>query len=208
MDMVGVKYVIAQIGDSEVLGKHNFKLVFDGGQYAVFENLTVMPRAFLASNYEGPPDVFGDEPKTEEEKLQRERERRKLIPKKLLSEDFVFRSVIILEKPSEISAQFGPGSAEIVSLWPQEVVVKTKSAQPKILFLSDNWYPGWKATVDSDETEILRANYTFRAVPLLAGEHEVRFYFDSSVYRLGLVISVLSLLGLGLLVFGTSKSKL
>lgn len=205
VDMVGVKYVIVASDQGPVLSQYGFKKVFEQDKYAVWENLQVMPRVFLASNYEGPPDVFGPEPETDEERLRREKERRKLIPQKLLREDFDWRSVIILEKPSPISAQFGSGTAEIVEYKPTEVVVKTNSREPKILFLSDNFYPGWKATVDGDETEIMRANYTFRAVPLIGGEHEVRFYYDSWVFKVGLTISLISL---GILVVTLAKSRL
>lgn len=205
VDLVGVRYVIGKSNEEQVMSQYGFKKVFEDGQYAVFENLTVMPRAFLASNYEGPPDVFGEEPKSEEEKAARDQKRRKLIPQKLLSSDFDFRNVLVLEKPSPISAQFGEGTAEIVSYGPQEVVVRTKSDQPKLLFLSDNWYPGWKTSVDGDETEILRANYTFRAVPLTPGEHEVRFWYASGVLGAGAAISVVSLAALLVLVFGRKK---
>lgn len=192
--MVGVKYVIAEKGDGDLLERNNFKKVFEEGEYAILENLTVMPRVFLASNYEGPPDVFGEEPKTKAERLQREKERRKLIPEKLLREDFDWRNVIILEKPSPISAQFGEGTVEMTSYKPHEVRVKTNSNLPKLLFLSDNWYPGWKASVDGDETEILRANYTFRAVALVPGEHDVKFYYDNNIFKTGAVISAVCLL--------------
>src|SRR3989344_412204 len=78
---------------------------------------------------------------------------------------------------------------------------KAKSDQPKLLFLSDNYYPGWKAQVDDEETQILRANYTFRAVPLIAGEHVVRFYYDSGAFKIGLLITLISLGVLGVFVF-------
>ena len=126
-----------------------------------------------------------------------DKERRKLIFKKLLSDDFDFRNSLILEKPSPISPQFGEGDVEVVSYKPQEVIVKTRSDQPKLLYISDNYYPGWKAQVDGEETEILRANYTFRAVPLIGGEHRVRFYYNSDSLKVGLVISVVSLVRIG-----------
>lgn len=189
IDLVGVKYVIAKQDDFELMAVNNFKKVFESGNLVVFENNQVMPRVFLASNYEGPPEVDSTGRTTEEI----DRGRRKLIPEKLLSPDFDFRNVLVLEEPSSISAQYGPGAAEIVSYRPQEVVVKTESDQPKLLFLSDNYYPGWKATVDGNEVEILRADYTFRAVPLVPGVHIVRFYYDSYIFKLGLMVSFLSL---------------
>ncbi|OGE02602.1 hypothetical protein A3G16_03710 [Candidatus Curtissbacteria bacterium RIFCSPLOWO2_12_FULL_41_16] len=201
IDMVGIKYVVALSDEGEVMSLYNFKKVFSDGKYAVFENLQVMPRVFLASNYEGPPPVEDEGLRIKDEGKMR----RRLIFQKLLDHDFDFRNVLILEKPSSISAQFGEGSAQIISYKPQEVVISTKSDQPKLLFLSDNYYPGWKARVDGEVTEILRADYTFRAVPLIPGEHVVRFYYDSEIFKLGILISAGSL---GLLIFLILKKKL
>lgn len=194
IDMLGIKYVIARDEDGGILEKRGFRKVFNptNNQFSVWENFTVMPRAFLASNYEGPPDIFTPG-ETEAERREKEKQRRKLIPQKLMNADFDWRNVIVLEKPSPISAQFGPGTAEIVSYKPQEVIIKTSSKEPKLLFLSDNFYAGWKATVDGDEVQIMRANYTFRAVPLIGGDHEVRFYFDSASFKVGLLVSGVSL---------------
>jgi len=203
IDLLGIKYVIARNLDEEILLKANFKKVFSqvDSKYSVFENKQVLPRAFLASNYEGPPEVdFRDKTSDEIKK-----ERRKLIPNKLLSDGFNYRDVIILEDPSTVSAQFGDGTAEIVSYKPNEVVIRTSSDQPKILYLSDNMYPGWRAEVDGNDTEILRANYTFRAVPLIPGDHTVRFYFDSFSFKLGVIISILSLSLLGFLILRRNR---
>ncbi|MBI2598912.1 YfhO family protein [Candidatus Curtissbacteria bacterium] len=192
IDLLGTRYVIAPERDGVSLSASNFKKVFppapaapdsEGqvGKIAVFENLKVVPRAFLASSYE---------------KIEKDEE----IIKRLLSDDFEVAKSLVLEKDAAISPQAGDGSVEILSYKPQEVVIKTRADQPKLLFLSDNFYPGWKAEVDGDETEILRADYTFRAVPLIAGEHTVRFYFDPISFKLGAIISLVSLFGLGFLV--------
>ncbi len=198
IDMIGVRFVIAESIDFELLEVFNFVKVFDEGtnqlgkHFAVFENTQVLPRVFLASNYEGPPNVATIN-KTEG---QIKEERRRLIPQKLLSSGFDWRNVLVLEEPSPISPQFGPGTAEIFSYKNNEVIIKTQSDQPKLLFLSDNYYPGWKVKIDGEEGKILRANYTFRAVPLIAGEHVVRFYYDSQTFKIGLYLSILGLLSL------------
>jgi hypothetical protein len=44
--------------------------------------------------------------------------------------------------------------------------------------LNDVWTPWWFAAVDGIETEILRANVIFRAVPVPPGKHAVRFTFE------------------------------
>lgn len=203
VDLVGVKYVLAPLSGRDFLATKSMKLVFENGEVGVFENQTVMPRAFLASGYAEPPSISTFN-KTE---AQMKKERRALIPQKLLSADFDWRSQIILEEPSPISAQVGAGEVQITSYKPQEVIIETKSDVPKLLFLSDNYYPGWKARVDGKETNILRADYTFRAVPLEAGVHVVRFYLDSSSFKLGLVISILSLVVFGLFTLIPSRQK-
>lgn len=197
MDLIGVRYLLGESEEARLLDKHGFNEVISLSGISVFENRDILPRAFLASNYEGPPPLADVVNMTDEEIA---KERRKRIFERLLDPDFDWRNVLILEKPSPISPQFGQGSSEIVSYNPNEVIVKTKSDQPKLLFLTDNYYPGWKAKVDEQETEILRADYTFRAVPLIAGEHEIRFYYDPMSFKLGILISILSLVGLCFLV--------
>ncbi len=208
LDILGIKYVVADSDYENFLNTSNFSKVYEQKNsfhdktYSVFENKTVSPRVFLASNYEGPPEVDS----TGKTEKQIDEERRKLIPSKLLSAGFDWRNVIILEEPSPISPQFGPGQADIISYKPNEVIIKTKSEEPKLLFLTDNYYPGWKASVDGEETKVFRADYTFRAVPLRAGEHTVRFYFDSDSFKVGLFISVISLVAIfGILVVKKSR---
>jgi len=209
VDIVGVKFVIGGSADFKLLEKNNFAKVFDAGvdnegkNFAVFENKQVLPRAFLASNYEGPPNVDS----TNKTAIQINKERRKLIVGKLLSDGFDFRNVILLEEPSPISPQFGPGEANIISYKQNEVLIWTKSDLPKLLFLTDNFYPGWKVKVDGKKSKILRADYTFRSVPLLAGEHTVKFYYDPLSFKLGLIISVVSLGLLAILTLRQSPLK-
>ncbi len=56
---------------------------------------------------------------------------------------------------------------------------------PGYLVLSDNYVPYWRAEVDGVDTEIIRANVTFMAVPCDAGDHVVRFIFHSVPYEAG-----------------------
>lgn len=191
-DMLAIKYVVTDKSNSERFQKANFEKVFEDGGIIVVENKQVRPRVFLASNYEGPPDVIGGG-ESEEERAQKEEARKALIVEKFVEPGFDWQNTLVLEKPSPISPQFGPGEATILKYSPQEILVKTSSVSPKLLYISDNYYPGWKATVDGDRTEILRANYAFMALPLTPGEHTVRFYFDSDSFKFGLLISAVSL---------------
>lgn len=207
VNMVGVKYLVADKADSQFLLTKNFKLAFEGKKFNVLENEQVIPRVFLASAYEGPPDL-NMPGETEKERKTKEKLRRPLIFQKLTSPDFDVRNVVVLEKPAPISPQFDSAEsksrAEVTSYKPTKVNIHTSSKAPKLLFISDNYFDGWKAKVDGDDTEVLRADYTFKAVPLTPGEHEVEFYYDPLSFKVGLVIS---LAALGTLTYLVVKSK-
>jgi uncharacterized membrane protein YfhO len=76
------------------------------------------------------------------------------------------------------------------------VTAKGSVAQDSWFFLSDACYPGWRAFVDGQPRPIRRANYSFRAVALPPGEHEVRFVYAPTSFRAGLFASLVTLLGL------------
>jgi uncharacterized membrane protein YfhO len=70
------------------------------------------------------------------------------------------------------------GSAKIISYTPNEIVIKTSSNSTALLFLSDNYYPGWKASVNGKNSKIYRADYSFRAVIVPKGDSVVEFLFN------------------------------
>lgn len=66
---------------------------------------------------------------------------------------------------------------------PNQVTIRAVLDAPGYLVLADVWYPGWRASVDSEPAELLRANHAFRAVRLAAGEHTIEMtYRPTSVY--------------------------
>lgn len=74
------------------------------------------------------------------------------------------------------------------------VTLAVDTDRPGYLVLSDAYYPGWKATVDSQPVSIQRANYAFRAVYVPAGQHTVQFVFDPLIWKVGLGVSDVTLL--------------
>lgn len=57
------------------------------------------------------------------------------------------------------------------------VELEVDAATDGFALLNDAWHPWWYATVDGEPADILRANVLFRAVPVKAGRHVVRFEF-------------------------------
>lgn len=117
---------------------------------------------------------------------------------------------MLYEEPWEKnSSGFGVGGSglkrhknkvEIIEYRNNRVRLEVVSDSPKILVMSDVYYPGWEVFVDGKEERILKANYAFRAVPLPAGLHKVEFVYDPWTFKVGLLITlatIVSLVGLG-----------
>ena len=71
-----------------------------------------------------------------------------------------------------------------------------ESDRPALLVVADNWFPAWKATVNGEETEILRAYHSLRAVPVPAGSSTVEMRYESALLVRSFWVSVIVLLGL------------
>ncbi len=61
---------------------------------------------------------------------------------------------------------------------------------------------GWKATIDGKETTILKVDYALRGLPIPAGKHNIEFKFEPQVVKTGSIITLISSIGMLLLVVG------
>lgn len=77
---------------------------------------------------------------------------------------------------------------------PNEIVAQVGTADDGYLVLSEVFAPGWRAFVDGQEVDIVRANELFRAVPLSQGRHQVRVVYAPLSFRLGAILSGITLL--------------
>jgi uncharacterized membrane protein YfhO len=106
-----------------------------------------------------------------------------------------------LEESPDRNLQFKEDSQSevtIIEYKPNRVVLKTKSEDDAILFLSDTYFPGWNVSIDGRSDKIYKADYAFRAVPVSKGDHEVIFWYYPASFDLGLKISIGTLFTLGL----------
>ena len=90
------------------------------------------------------------------------------------------------------------GDLQFVRYSPNEVELSAHTPVSGYLVLSDVYYPGWRATVDGVPAKVLRADYVFRAVFLPPGEHTVRMEFAPWTWRVGLAVSIVTWVGLGI----------
>ncbi len=100
------------------------------------------------------------------------------------------------------------GSIVLTDYKPDELKYAFKSSKKELVVFSEIYYPdgtSWKAFIDGNHVEHLRADYVLRALVVPAGEHTIEFKFEPTYYKLGstlsLVASLLMFAGLGVFIF-------
>ncbi|HOJ20013.1 MAG TPA: YfhO family protein, partial [Armatimonadota bacterium] len=70
------------------------------------------------------------------------------------------------------------------------VRIEVEATGGALLILADQFYPGWRATVDGEPAPLLAANYVLRAVPVPAGRHTVTMTYRPATFLFGLYLSL------------------
>ena len=86
------------------------------------------------------------------------------------------------------------GAVEAIRYLDHEIWVAGRADTECTLWLSELFYPGWKATINGRSEPIYRANGIFRALKLEKGHFDVRFRYEPSSFYWGLVVSGFSFL--------------
>jgi hypothetical protein len=75
---------------------------------------------------------------------------------------------------------------------PTRVTLAVNAPAPSALVLADQFYPGWRATVDGAPAPVERANGIFRRVHVPPGRHTVTFAYRPAAFRIGLYLMLLA----------------
>lgn len=175
LDMLNVKYIVSP----KIFEAKGYKLLKKSDITNLYENMNVLPRTFLAER----AVVL----KTPREICAKFQERSWDPLKEVVLEEAPVLQGTMYRVQGTVDKK---ESAEITKYAPNEVIVRACVKAPKFLVLSDSYYPGWKVYVDGRPDKIYAANYIVRAVYLGPGEHTVRFVFDPFSFKLGLCISL------------------
>jgi len=126
----------------------------------------------------------------------------------MASPEYRPKEELILQEEVDISAKRRRWMhfAKVIKHEPNYVKVDISTNKPAMYFLSDTFYPGWKAYVDRKETKIYRANYLFRAVKIEPGIHKLEFVYEPESFKKGAIISLFTILSLFLAAFVSRKS--
>ncbi len=188
LSMLNVKYIIGLrlpedlSGYDErvrgIIGEYksfysNFEVAFVGRKYQVLENKNFLPRNSLVHGYN-----LVDNAET--------------ALNMILSAEFKPGSVVFLEENPGFPLSKGGGEVSIVKSIPNERVLDVKTDGVAFLVVRENYHPDWKCYIDGKVEKIYKADYIFYGVFVPEGEHEVRFIYESRVFN---IASILSLLG-------------
>lgn len=107
-----------------------------------------------------------------------------------------YMQVASLLKDSSASTEAGQLSSEIrlLSDAPEKIVLGIKKRRPGLLVIRDQFYPGWRATIDGVECRINKVNMVNRGIVVPAGSHEIVLEYLPQSFFLGLKIACAAIL--------------
>lgn len=195
IDLLDIKYIVHKLADDHAgwtfpfwtYPEKQFELIYKDNYYEFYKNNKVLPHAFLVGEYR----VIKDD---------------KLLLKTLFSNDFNLRHEIVLENDPKITkTNEDIGDAKMVNYQPNSMEISVDAKNNVLLFLTENYDQGWRASVDGKDVPILRADYTFRAIRINKGKHSVRFWYDPWSFRLGVYLAIGGLFGILITIFLISR---
>ena len=179
INSLGVKYVLdkEENGSTSItFPPEQFNLIYKTGVWRVFENLKAAPRFFMTSDYK----LF----KTKEE-----------FENLFFSDNFdPGKTILLEEQPTGNFVNGDKNSVKLSFYGSDRIEFLLENSSDSLFYLSDTYYPGWKAYVDGKETNIQRANYAFRAVVIPSKSKKLVLRYLPDSFRIGAIISTGSVL--------------
>ena len=177
---VGVEANATTADGAGSMGIRRWRLATETEYLQIYENTHALPRAWLAI----------------EEFVAKEQDELDIIRTGKLpggkSWDPLQTALVEAPTLSVFGASMTRGTAEVTRQEPNRLEVKTESVSPAILVLSENHYPGWRASVDGKSVEVIRVNYNLRGVAVPAGNHLVEFVYRPKSVLLGLIVTLVT----------------
>jgi hypothetical protein len=171
LNMLNVKYILSQVPlfkESSV-----FPLVWKQDSECIYENAKVLPRVFFVD-------------KVRIMKLED-------MLNFIVSPEFNPAEHVLFENPPSANIESASGSrAKIDNYGVNSIEINAHVENSCIMVMSEIYYPEWKAEVDGEEKEILRADYCLRALPLSPGDHSIKLKYNSHIIKFSLLISIIA----------------
>lgn len=161
-----------------VLGQYR---LIHSGDVKIYQNLDVLPRAFLVSEWEQVADAAAAVTLMGHPSFDPTRQA-------VVSGG----QLAVRSGQSAVSHLHSPVS--ILAYHPEYVTMTVDAAAPALLILTDAYYPGWQASLNGEPVPIHQVNGLFRGVFVPAGEHQVEMVYRPESWERGRVISLVTIL--------------
>jgi hypothetical protein len=189
-DLLGVRFVVVTAAEQARYlervpdWRRRFTLLFEHAGVRLFEYRHALPRAFLVDRVESV-------------------ERAELLERMAAAD---LRSLAFVETapdplPPPAATPDRKADASIVGYAAGRVRIEVDSDARRLLVLTDQYDPGWKARIDGRPAEVHRADYLFRGVWVPPGRHVVELTYRPSAFILGALGSALGALAVAWLAF-------
>src|SRR5262249_31953435 len=184
-DLLNVRYVLVDGGAAAPGG---FQPIQTAEAVSIYENPSALERSFFAPRVE----VV----RNQDEAMAKMGEAAFDPAKTVVLEDPDGSLVLPPPDPAAAGAgnQESRSTATIIEDRRNSIQVATDSEVAGILFLSDTYYPGWRADVDGASTRIYKADVAFRAIQVPPGRHVVHYLFTPSSFRVSLYVAAAGIL--------------
>lgn len=181
LGLLGVTDLLQFPGD-DPLHLPQVRLLYAGRDARIYRNQLALPRAFLVDRLVA---VRGG----------------KAALAAVSNPTFDLRTTAVTERPiAGLSHGASPaGTARIQSYAPERVTLAASARRRSMLVLTDTFFPGWTATVDGRGARIEQVDYLLRGVVVAAGTHRVEFRYQPLSWRIGWIVSALTVIVLGAL---------
>jgi len=160
-DLMGVKYIFSDI----LINDPSLILLNETNKYFIYENINVLPRAFLLSNETKCNRTF------------------KSSLNYIVKDDYLLNLSNYCLYPINIS-----------NYSINEVVLSLNTSNKGFVVLTDTYYPGWKVYINENETQIMKYSNIFRAVEINQNTEEILFSYEPESFKLGIFLSKFSLI--------------
>lgn len=102
-----------------------------------------------------------------------------------------FDQTIVLEKElTEKQFENSTNKVKTQKITDTNVVFEVETQKPGIFVASISYFPGWKATINKQETEIYPANANSQAIVVPRGKHVVEFTYKPKSLYIGLFVTL------------------
>ena len=195
-NLLGIKYFLSKDDLARVVinidydkPNEDVKLVWQEGKFKIYEREAVLPRFFLTNNYVVSPN--------DNQTIN-----------KIYDGNFNLRTLLLEEEPNlRILPDSDSKEAKLALYTPNEVSLDISTPTNSLFFISDTYYPGWKAYVDSKEIKIYRAHYAFRAVAIPAGAKKLEFKYEPMSFKIGYALTAIGAISTALFAYMSNKRR-